>query len=630
MSINPESMEGGNKYSLQDPEVIERPGLTLDGESPQQLSNDHSQDWKNFFQGRRIQDLATVLGNRTIRKFVVFAENHNIPPELLPSYLLERYALGDSFNTFRPEIHVSAESIAKAFAVWEFPGRSSAEHRKMKRRKRLDDEVTSANPDNGGLLLGEIAGLTNIYAFLYEGRLFSPLPFVLDISTKKTNLRQNATLLRHQFYMGGSNKYLSFSIPPSILENSQQIYAYPKMLNVGRTPYYLIDLYDKPKTVERSKPFSSARLNPHSLLHKINFISWHGISEQLVADCINGENGIEFDDLGSFDVYVENKAMFISYRLAGEPNLIINLVENSKIQAGDTLRFIPKQDKRKIYQCLDVVKVIEGAQEREYPMISSYRISLQENTIRSQGWDSIEKQLLTEFMTSQNNVQFSDVKPIYFTANEDNSITLTRVNGRQIAYYYPEGTFAKGEEGVFIPKQDETESYQWLELYKTDPTTHLPKGSLINTGRIFDGKVDTQKWSGPEKQLLIDHLENNTPFSSLKDISLTVGNTEVLTIFRRGKNKVYIVLSRSFNLQEGDKIVLSPESESEPYLYFTLLHEGQFLERYRFDLINRTFRTERMGYKQAGRPNRNQEQDGSINNISPEQVTEYFEKLLGE
>lgn len=449
-------------------------------------------------------------------------------------------------------------------------------------------------------------GLTALDRFLARKSDYTDLPpFTLPVRyrfLKRGNspefryyLSTNRTEYRKQFIFSLSEEEIN--------RLGDAIYVIPHIeASRGLNPYYWLTLHLAPTA--DSVILTSCRLRPELDENKINFKAWHGLEEQLMADYVLGVNSLLFADLLPFNLMSRNRSSLLEYRIAGVNGLLIRIGNNSKISDNDTLRFVFKTDEQQLYEWVDILKVERALPEEKWPLISSYRILPREHRIYSNGWVGPERQSLIDHMRSRPEIEFKNLRPIRVPAI--NNGTLVNVidvysysGGRRTqrlrgALSLHSNPIAPGEETISIPRQDDQGIYEWLELYRYDPSTNGPKGEVLASGRITPEGINQKNWLGVEKQLLKDYIAGIVSFNLLEPIIVKKGRDKnVLYLWAEGKNgKIHIVclgILRRFNLKPGDELTLVPEKECEEGTDFLLVKDGITLARYRLDLKTKKF-----------------------------------------
>lgn len=438
----------------------------------------------------------------------------------------------------------------------------------------------------------QFQGLNYLHWFLKSGSGFERLqPFQLEISSRTPKAGRLSPT--YQFYLGALNKrnsYLTFAVPSELAEGVGALNVYPSILEKGEKPYYWLDFYsDNPQKKDRKgKSLIACRLMPENQINKIDFQHWHNIGEQLLADYLFGRNGITLEDLVPFDIAVPNKGALGVYRLAGERGLELHLGENQHINDGDTLRFTSHEDDQQLYQWMDVSKIVGEAKKD----VASYRLLPNEKRVSALGWFGSERQLLIDHILDKDQVRFQNLRkiPAKVPKSADTiNLIKSRLTGVDIVFNLPEGALEGGEDVVVVPCQDEQGFYEWLELYKANPESLTPEGECVASGRLLGRKMIQRGWRGPGIQLLKDYLSGSVKYENLRPISLDLGISSIITLWREGDEIVYLAPSKLFRLSSGDKLVLIPEPSSESGVDFIVTKDNQTLCKVNFDTDNRLF-----------------------------------------
>lgn len=448
-------------------------------------------------------------------------------------------------------------------------------------------------------------GLTALDGFIAGKSGFYDLaPFALPV---RYQVVKDRDYLKFSYYQGvatGTKEFFRFYLPREKLTTiGDSIYVIPHSeISSGRNPYYWLNLHATP---EADLPvLTSCRLRPEEGKHKIDFKTWHGLEEQLLADYVLGINELKFEDLLPFSLAFLNKDRLLGYWIAGVEGLSIRIGRNGKIQDSDTLRFIFKTDDQKLYEWVDILKADETLLEEKWSRVSSYRISSIEHRIYSNGWVGSERQLLIDRMRGRSDIEFKNLRPIRAIAvNSGRTVNVVNVYsysaGRRVQRLRGEFSLnskplATGMETISMPKQDDQVTYEWLELYRFDPQTNGPTGEAIASARITPEGLNQKNWSGVENQLLKDYTYGSVSFDNLKPVTVKKGKDEgSLYLWSEGKNGkdnlVCLSISRRFNLKVGDCLVLVPEKETEEGTDFLLVRDNITLARYRLDLKTKKF-----------------------------------------
>lgn len=448
----------------------------------------------------------------------------------------------------------------------------------------------------------QFQGLNYLQWFLKEGSGFERLqPFQLDIGSRRpVTGRLNP---RYQFYLGNLNNrnlYLGFALPLELAEGVRRLNAYPSVLEKGERPYYWLDFYsdDVQEPDRKGKQLTSCRLMPEKEIGKIDFEHWHSIGEQLLADYLMNRNGITFGDLIAFDIMVLKKGTLGSYRVAGERSLALHLGENQRIKDGDILRFTPNQDDQQIYQWEEVTRVVDDTQE----LVASYRLFPAEKRLTSVGWFGAERQLLVDHILGMDRVKFQNLRTIPATVSENAqtvNLIKSQLTGVDITFNLRNGMFNGGEDVVVVPRQDEQAIYEWLELYRANAESFSLEDECVAAGRLKGKKIIQRGWRGPEIQLFKDYLSGTVNYENLRPISLDVGNSPLIVLWKDKDEIVYLVPSKRLRLSKGDRLVLMPELSSESGIDLLLTKNNEPLCRVNFDIENRIFKLREIFY-QAG------------------------------
>lgn len=377
--------------------------------------------------------------------------------------------------------------------------------------------------DRNNLILFQKEGLARLSLFLTGKVNFSYLqPFILSVTeAPKGNNRL-------YFYIGkveNPNPYLSFACPPELSsEPSENIFVVPKTKTIeGKWPYYWLEFYlEKTGIFDGEQlPFNACRINPEDTHRKIDFQNWHNIEEQLLADYLSGENNISFEDLMPFTIRKRGTNL-VCYRIGASKGIELSLHENPLILEGDMVKFVPREDDQKFYQWISVLKILPGVPEEQWPEVASYRLLPDKGALTTRGWFGPERQLLIDYLSGNSMKSFENLRPIRaIISSRASQITIGRIGGTQVTFPFPKGIIVLGEEVIIVPRQDEQKLHQWLELYKINPTMHMPEGGCLALHRILYGKIQGG-WKDPETRdeetLLISPEEAEEEFKRIMGI----------------------------------------------------------------------------------------------------------------
>ncbi len=453
------------------------------------------------------------------------------------------------------------------------------------------------DPFSGGtelsedMFLSQQEGLTRLGSFLQSGDFSQMRPFMLDPMHAKGAARDDISF--YMYKVGRKSHWLDF---PKGFTSYSKIYAIPQWSREkGNTPYYWLDFYTVLPTQKLNYlSADSCRLKPGDPVNEIDFRSWHNFGEQLLVDFLRGRNGISFDDLIVFDVDVKKKVSFGMYPLATDNDFVLHLGNNPSFQDGDRLRFTPRRDDQGFYQWEEVVKVVPDVSEKEFPHVVTYRLFPEEHALRAQRNFSPEKQLVTDYMSGVSGIDFVNLRPIPFTLlSGRKGAELGVVRGKQVFFYLSTGAFLPNEEGVLLSKQDDYRRHQWLELYKVDPETKAVVGECLEEGEIINGNIEQKKWPGIKRALLADFANGRVGYEALSPIPVKKPKGNVIPLWQEGQRPVYIILSRTLDLKEGEDLLFIPGEQSSNYTDFMLTKGGGVsLQRHRLDMASQTFRLE--------------------------------------
>ncbi|MBI2011327.1 hypothetical protein HYS91_01030 [Candidatus Daviesbacteria bacterium] len=446
-------------------------------------------------------------------------------------------------------------------------------------------------------------GLDGLYCFLIGETTFSQVsPFTLDLAGRA----HGRGTTRFQFYLGrdyGVNIYLRLGIDSQYIESGlSSLYVVPNQSTRGINPYFWLNFYvygPRDSGLEKF-PASACRLMPGESSSRIDFQEWHNLGEQLIADYLVGANGITFDDLLPFVLYVKQKISLANYRLGADSRFIISIYENRLVEDEDIFRFIPKKGEIPGYEWVDILKESQDLSKERWPLVTSYRMFPQEHRFSTKNWFGYERQLLLDHLSGNHDIVFEDLRPIRAITKNDEAINLGVLNGKQLSFYFPFGEVVSQTEVVLVPRHDTRRRYRWLELYKVDPLTGEPQGEYISSGRVIEGRIENKSWQGPEMQLLKDYAHGEVGFDELVPVPLVRATTDLLSLWREKYKKTYIVLSQKFGLQEGDHLSLVPDGSTKEYADFLLAKDEVLLGRYRFDLKHRLFKLEEIFFQRDG------------------------------
>lgn len=445
-------------------------------------------------------------------------------------------------------------------------------------------------------------GLTALDCFLARKSNYEDvLPFTLPVR-RSIGEGEYSVFRYHLGVSTGVKRMFRFSLSNKKLTAlSDDIYVTPHSeISRGYNPYYWLNLH---ASLETDSPILiSCRLRPEEEKHKIDFLTWHGLEEQLFADYVLDINGLQFADLLPVNLTVINRDFLSNYWIAAVKRLSIRLGNNPNVQNGDILRFVFKTDDQKLYKWVDILKVVPELPEERWPLISSYRILPEEHRLYSNGWHGPERQLLLDRILGRSGIEFKNLRPIKaFISNNGKKVNL--VSSADLASVrrgiqtqpilldlYLKNPLAEGEETetISIPKQDNEKIYEWLEIYCLNPQTDEPIGEMMTSARITPEGLNQRDWPGIEKQLLKDYISGLIKFDHLKDIKIQVGNAETIHLCM-AEGRMYLGLLPRFKLKPNDNLILAPEKETEEGTDFLLVKDGTNLARYRLDLKTKKF-----------------------------------------
>lgn len=459
--------------------------------------------------------------------------------------------------------------------------------------------------------------------FLYaEGDFNSLSPFYLSLVGR---LHSNmGTGYGCAYFIGykdtGKDAYLPIRIPVERRDNPPSgVYVMPNSHSGGEKPYYWLDLYEEdPATQIDSIPLAACRLNPDDPKNKVDYKHWHNIGEQLLADYIEGVNGIKFENLEPFTI--SPKSLWV-YQLGVRPNLRIGMGENPILKDANKIVFKPRQVVDSRYQYLEAF--IPPLDENSTP-VAAYRLFPESKTLsgsRKLSGITPEKQILGEYLSGIPGIKHQDLLPIKARIGDGTSITLCTVDDKQVNFWFKKGVINPGEEVVFIPRQDDQNLYEWMEVQKLDPATGKPTGKIVGTSRLVKSGLFQSSWNGPELQLLREYGERALSFDNLRPIPLRRRKTDVLTLWREGNTKTYLTLSLKFGLTEGSELLLSPLREAGSNLEFLLTAGERRLARYSYDTLKQKFFTLEILY--TG-------ENDSEGKISSDEANKWLRNLLQE
>lgn len=505
---------------------------------------------------------------------------------------------------------------------------SATDLKKMNRDLSADAHLELGNLDDN-FIADQKMGLNLLGHFLQGNIPFSKLPkFVLDINHEKLINKRNlhfrsATRLGVEIFITIPKDRLSR--PPNRLK------VIPRMEDTkGANPYYWIDLFEETDNGDGSFPMFSGRLLPEEA--RLDFKSWHNLGEQLLVDFLWKNNGITFTDLIPFNIRMGKKGS--PYFIAAREELPI-VALHGDVEDNEILRFIPRSHLDK-YFWIDLFKTQINTPDSELLQVGSYRLFPETRQLRGRkAYTDIERVLLLDYIQGNNDLKFTDLKPIHivYKKQENNSILIIRNKGVDLTIN-PSRNLPDGSPVVLIPKQDDHEIYQWLELYQYDPNNHQIIGSCLASARIVKGSGLAQRgWYGPEREYFRDYLEGKIPSEYLTAIPLIVGDSQTIwlnsasqyphleTSYGKDGKGIYLSLPQmGINLSKGDNLLLVPENKENNFIFFSLRFGNQDLGLYKFDIDKETF--EMITKKRDKEPNQLK------NIIPPEEADEYFRKLM--
>lgn len=428
-------------------------------------------------------------------------------------------------------------------------------------------------------------GLLLLSQFLAGKKQFTDLqPFVLDLGGASQIRKQEATV--YGYYLGKffekRQLYLNLSLESgSLSPDLDRVYAIPmREAEKGIKPYYWIDFLTKDNNL-----LASCRLQPDEDINKINFRAWHNIKEQIFVDFVRNENGIIFEHVNPFFVTAKTKIALGNYRFNGT-GISLNLAENPALQDGDTLFIVPRQDERRIYQWIEILKVDIGAPPQDWKRIASYRILKEERDISSHSWYGPEKTLLVDYLDNKSDINFSDLRPFISSAQKTSKgfiIPIFASGNKHLTMYTSSPFLSEGSAVQIVPQQDANKLYQFFDAYTVGENPQL-----VTSYRLLNGEL--VGWRGFRKQKLIDYIADKVPFSLVEPIEFEIGKSDIISFAKEKGNKKYFSLSREWNLQEGDEVTLVPLEESSVGVYFHLMKDGVNLGKYLLNNSDKKFR----------------------------------------
>ena len=428
--------------------------------------------------------------------------------------------------------------------------------------------------------VGQKEGLNTLFSFINNEAPFTELrPFVLEEDYKPGG-----------YYLGrvgGRQLYLSLS---TALEDIGQIYVNPGAdINRGFHPYYWLDYYNNLNSVKDSltNPLFSARLKPEENINKIDSKYWHNVDEQVLYDYIFRVNEILFSDLTPFSIFSKgNRGSLGSYRIAGQRQLTLSIYENSQIDDANQLRIMPHQDQQQLYQWIDILKAGTDIDETNWPLVSSYRLLQQERRITAVEWFGPEIQSLVDYLSSDPKIKFSNLRPFQITITRFGYMNIAKSRTRNVnaaLNFGSESGISIGDKLLVTPQQDDQEIYQWVDLYRLDPESNTPTGPSLVAARLQEGKINQRDWLGVERQLLHDYTKGLIKFQDVKPYELTISKSkDMVSLWREGEKKIYLVLSKAFKLETGDQLSFLPDQEIEEEAFFLLKKGEVILARYKY------------------------------------------------
>lgn len=448
------------------------------------------------------------------------------------------------------------------------------------------------SPDHGRSML------RNLNDFLHFNGDFDRLaPFYVDLTERPVIAKGGFSYL---IYMGrdtrGRDSNLPIRIAPGVLETPPEgVQIIPRSYTPRDETYYWLDFYTGRTTPpDLSNPLTSCRLVREEPSHKINYITWRGIGQELVADYLENPGKLEFDDLMPFKV---KPGGLWNYSIAGRRKLSVSL-ENSAFDGVSGIRFAPRSEVGGRYQYL------ESFVGEDPNPISSFRLSQETGSIDGSRNASVERQVFADYLSGDPQLDFKDLLSIRATVGKSpTSVTLCSIDRRQICFWLDKGVLSPNEKVIFIPKQDDQELYEWMELHRVNLDTNESSGEMVTSSRILRGGLAQLGWNGPELQILRDYTDRGFSFDNLRPIPLKRKKTDVLTLWRQGNTKVYLALSRLFGLTEGQSLLLTPLWEGKDNIEFLLSKGDQQLATYSFDTAKQKFSTSEVLFKKedAGR-----------------------------
>lgn len=185
-------------------------------------------------------------------------------------------------------------------------------------------------------------------------------------------------------------------------------------------------------------------------------------------------------------------------------------------------------------------------------------------------WHSMGEQLLVDYMTSHNNIDFSDLIPFFIKVSRTYHI---RSDLNAIISFDKNRLVQPGDTVKFIPNTDPKGRYQWLDGYKVMEENEKSKWPLVKSRRLLSNgsEILLSDWYGYEKQLLLDYV------AGVDDISFK----DLAPI------KTFAPLSRdTLSLVPGLDLYIRPGHEGQPLIVIPKVDSSnryQWFEVYLFN-----------------------------------------------
>lgn len=440
-------------------------------------------------------------------------------------------------------------------------------------------------------------GLARLHTFLTATADFSVLrPFSLNLDEESRRISRDRAFRYVIGWFAGRNLELNFTLPPTLSTTASTVLVSPnRFADAGDKPYYWIDINleeGEDKEERTNKPLFSTRLLPEEPEKKLDSRTWHNIEEQLLADYLEGENGIGFDDLREFRIVVGGKGRGYKYWLNLAKNYGFSFFDRRQdLQVGDILKCVPKRDTKNRYQWIDFYKSEQGGLGIKNPIpVVSYRLIPEEHRMDGQNWLGYERQTLKDFLEGNPEVTFKDLLPIRMpTPPVFSRITLMSLDGEQLTLNIDKDKFIPGRQVVIIPKEDGDGSYQWLDAHCiTVNDGEEERGEVVASALIVNRKLVQKGWEGIEEQLLMDYFIGKAPFDRLKPVRIKLGKTPRLYFGKTLKGERRLFCPSSF--KPDDELELIPESEEDGLSWFTLKQIEQSVSaKYAYDKSTEEF-----------------------------------------